>query len=48
MYFSRYERDLPSEIHYLSDPKDEGLKPKIVEMVFDENTKKQIKNKHSA
>ena len=44
----KMKRNIEEEIHYICDPKDPGLKPKLIKYVFEENAKKKFTNQHSA
>lgn len=41
-------RNIDEDLHYLLDPKDPGLKPKLVKYVFDKNAELKFTNQHSA
>jgi serine/threonine protein kinase len=43
----RMDRDVGQEMHYITDPPDQGKKRKIVKYIFDEG-EKPFENKHSA
>lgn len=45
---SKYKRDIPSEIRYLTADKDEGYERPRVELIFDPIEKPKFKNNHSA
>ncbi|OHS93625.1 CK1 family protein kinase [Tritrichomonas foetus] len=44
----KMKRNIDQELHYLCDPKDPGLKPKLIKYVFEEKAEKTFTNQHSA
>ena len=45
---SQVKRNVEEEMHYILDPVDPGMKPKLVKYVFEKGTKEKFTNQHSA